>query len=137
MLYAYATVIAIQTAWCLGHAGCHPSYGPELNDGIINVLTVVGGLVAALVVAELAAAQPGQAPAARLMAAINVAATTKSVVKWISVAYILVWLVCGVAEVMVGYLWYPDVVPTLTASAKSWFGIAVAAAYSYLGIRQP
>ncbi len=50
-LYAYAVVIAITTAWCIS-MGCPHGYNKELNEGIISVLDLVGGLVAALVVAE-------------------------------------------------------------------------------------
>ena len=63
--------------------------------------------------------------------------TPPTILKWIAAGYLLVWVLCGVAEVLVGYLWYPNVVPALTAASKSWFGIAIAAGYSYLGVKQP
>ena len=66
-LYAYAVIIAITTAWCIS-MGCPHGYNKELNEGIISVLDLVGGLAAALVVAELAVTQPGQRPAARILA---------------------------------------------------------------------
>ena len=133
-LYAYAVVIAITTAWCIS-MGCPHGYNKELNEGIISVLDLVGGLVAALVVAELAVTQPGQPPSARILA-IQLP-TPPTILKWIAAGYLLVWVLCGVAEVLVGYLWYPNVVPALTAASKSWFGIAIAAGYSYLGVKQP
>jgi hypothetical protein len=133
ILYAYAIVIAISTAWCIS-TGCAHGYDKDLNEGIISVLNLVGGLIAALVVAELAVTEPGTVPTGRLVA-IQMP-TPSSILKWIATTYLLVWVLCGVAEVLVGYLWYPNVVPALTASAKSWFGIAVAAAYSYLGVKQ-
>ena len=130
-LYAYAVVIAISTAWCIT-TGCPHGYNKELNEGIISVLELVGGLVAALVVAELAVAEPGKPPDARLLVQLP---TPPTILKWIVAGYLLVWILCGVAEVLVGYFWYPNVVPALTTAAKSWFGIAIAAAYSYLGVK--
>ena len=108
-------------------------YTKDLNEGVITVLNLVGGLVSALVVAELAVTEPGKAPGASL--AIDIPATSKKVVSIIAILYILVWVFCGVASFVVGYLQHPNVVPALTAAAKSWFGLAVAAAYSDLGVR--
>jgi hypothetical protein len=133
ILYAYAIVIAIMTAWCIS-AGCVHGYSKDLNEGIISILDLVGGLIAALVVTELAVTEPGTAPAATLLAIPM--PTPSNILKWIAALYLLVWVLCGVAQLLVGYLWYPNVVPALTASAKSWFGIAIAAAYSYLGVKQ-
>jgi hypothetical protein len=135
-VYAYATVYAILAAQCLGSPPCG-NYTPDLNEGVVTVLNLVGGLVSALVIAQLAVTEPGDTPGAGLLAADNVTDTTKNIVKIISVAYVAVWLACGLASLVVGYLRYPNLVPQLTAAAKSWLGIAVAAAYSYLGVRRP
>ena len=131
--YVYATVVAILATQCLSHGACQ-AYTKDLSEGVATVLSLVGGLISALVVAELAVTQPGEPPAARLLTT----PTTPLMRKWltaITVSYILVWLVCGVASLVVGFMQHPDVVPTLTAAAKSWLGLAVAAAYSYFGIR--
>ena len=132
-LYVYAVLIAISTAWCIS-TGCAHGYNKDLNEGIISILDLVGGLVAALVVAELTLTQPGEQPTAKLLALPM--PTPPTILKWIVAGYLLVWILCGVAEVLVGYFWYPQVVPALTTAAKSWFGIAVAAGYSYLGVKQ-
>jgi hypothetical protein len=132
-LYVYAIVIAILAVQCLSQPNCQ-EYTKDLNEGIVFVLNLVGGLVSALVVAELAVTPPGKPPVALKLAA-NATPTTKNLAMWVSIAFIIVWLVCGVVALIVGYLQYPNVVPALTASAKSWLGIAVAAAYSYLGIK--
>ena len=39
-------------------------------------------------------------------------------VKVISVVYVVVWVVCGLAALVVGYMKYPDKIPELTASAN-------------------
>jgi len=131
--YAYSIVVAILATLCLSHAGCK-DYTKDLSEGVVTVLSLIGGLVSALVVAELAVTQPGQAPALRLLAA-DATPLTKTVLTAVTVTYILVWLVCGVASLVIGYLQYPNVVPALTAAAKSWLGLAVAAAYSYFGLK--
>jgi len=132
-LYSYATIDAIQAALCLAAGPCD-AYAKGLTQGVQTVLNLVGGLVSALVIAQLAITPPGAAPGESLIAD-NAAALTKTMVKIISVAYVVVWLACGLAALIVGYMKYPDKVPELTASAKSWLGLAVAAAYSYLGLK--
>ena len=134
-LYAYAIYVAIVTAWCIANE-CTHGYNPDLNEGIISVLDLVGGLLAALVVAELAVTKPGESPNAKMLTVSLSMPTPPTILKVVVGIYILVWLLCGIAEVLVGYIWYPNVVPALTAAAKSWFGIAVAAGYSYLGVKE-
>ncbi len=134
-LYAYATTYSVLAASCLGAGNC-TTYSKDLNEGVVTVLNLVGGLVSALVIAQLAVTQPGAAPGAAFLDAANTAETTKKIVTAVSITYVAVWLACGLASLVVGYLRYPNVVPQLTANAKSWLGLAVAAAYSYLGLRQ-
>src|SRR5687768_7365476 len=132
-LYAYATIYAIQVAQCVGRGLCKAD--PKgLSDGVETVLNLVGGLVSALVIARLAITQPGESPGAALLAP-NAGEVAKNVVTIIAVAYVSVWVACGVAALIVGLMNYPDAVPELTAAAKSWLGLAVAAGYSYLGLK--
>ncbi len=131
-LYAYSVVFSIMAALCLSRSGCQ-TYTPELNEGITTVLNLVGGLLAALVVAELAVTPTGEAPAARLLAN-NITENAKKIAGWVSIAYLVVWVILGVAVVVVGFLQHPNTVPALTAAARSWMGLAIAAIYSYLGI---
>jgi len=135
-LYTYATIYATLAALCLGAGAC-TDYSKDLNEGVVTVLNLVGGLVSALVIAQLAITQPGEAPGAGLLVGENVADTTKTTVKVISVAYVVVWLACGLTALIIGYMKYPNVVAQLTSAAKSWLGLAVAAGYSYLGLRRP
>lgn len=132
-LYAYATIYAIQVAQCVGRGLCKAD--PKgLSEGIETVLNLVGGLVSALVIARLAITQPGESPGAGLLGP-GAGDTAKNMVTIIAVAYIAVWVACGLAALIVGFMKYPEAVPELTASAKSWLGLAVAAGYSYLGVR--
>ena len=127
--YVYCIVYAVLAANCLSSGGCQ-AYSKDLNQDMQNILTVVGGLVSATVVGELALTKPGNAPGARLLSA-------KGTGKWASVLtifFMMVWLVCGIYSLVVGSLLHPEVVPALTTAGKSWLGLAVAAAYSYLGV---
>ncbi|RIV20653.1 hypothetical protein DYU11_21700 [Fibrisoma montanum] len=139
-LYAYATIVAIITVECLVQHGPNSTcqYGPNLTEGFTTILNLVGGLVSALVVAVLAVTKPDDPPSALALTAkirpVDLTKTTQNVVTGVSVAYVIVWLICGLAALVVGYMQHADVVPSLTASGKSWLGLAVAAAYSYLGV---
>jgi hypothetical protein len=134
-LYVYATVIAILAAPCAGQPGC-----PTLNEGTVTILNLVGGLVSALVIAELAVTPAGEAPGERLLEADahgkRAPSTALTVVKVVATVYILVWLLCGLASLIVGYLKYPNNVPELTATGKAWLGLAISSAYAYLGVKQ-
>lgn len=132
-LYVYATIFAIQVAQCVGRGVCKP-HPQGLSDGVETVLNLVGGLVSALVIARLAIAEPGDSPAAGLLPD-TASDILKKMVNVIAVAYVVVWLACGLAALIISLIKYPDAVPELTASAKSWLGLAVAAGYSYLGLK--
>jgi fucose permease len=135
-LYAYATVYAVLAAQCLGGGGC-TEYSKDLNEGVVTILNLVGGLVSALVIAQLAITDPKAPPGTSLVDPQNTSDLMKKTVTIVSTVYVAVWVACGLAALVVGYLRYPNVVPQLTASAKSWLGLAVAAAYSSLGLRRP
>jgi hypothetical protein len=133
-LYVYATVYSIQAALCLGPGTPCTEYSPGLTDGVVTVLNLVGGLVAALVISQLAITNPNEAPGAGLVAD-TASDILKKSVKIVAVIYIVVWVACGVAALIVGLMKYPNAVPLLNAAAKSWLGLAVAAGYSYLGLK--
>ncbi len=132
-LYTYAVIEAVLTATCAGTPGCteHPVSG--FTSGFANVLAIVGGLVSALVIAELALTKPGEAPLARVFG-IGSNVKAAAVLKWVTRCYLLIWLACGAAAFVVGTMQHPDVLPALTDLGKSWLGLAVAAGASYLGI---
>ena len=100
-----------------------------------QALSVIGGLVSALVIAELAVAKPGDAPVRRTLAqdASRLAVRTVSIVAG---CYVLVWMGAGLTAVMVG-LYHPDRVPPLTTLGQAWLGLAVSSAYAYFGLNPP
>lgn len=107
--------------------------GTEPSQQVASVLSLVGGLVAALVVAVLAITPAGGNPARLFFGGSTSAIRAVTVIAW---AYLLVWLGCGGTLLIT---WMGTTVPSkaLGAAATSWLGLAVAAAYSYLGLKPP
>lgn len=135
-LYAYALWYAIGAAECLSAPDCE-GYSKNLNVGYRTILEIVGGLVAAIVLTELAVTTPGQTPGGRLVGTADAPGLASTVAGILTSIYFLVWLVFGLWSLFVGFLQHPGVVPVLTSSAKAWLGLAVAAGYSYFGIAPP
>src|SRR5262245_39744174 len=117
-LYAYAVAMLLAS----------PRETP--NEPVGTILNLVGGLVSALVIAALAITPPAENPAHLF----GVVAGTRleRAASLVVAVYLVVWLGCGVA-LLVRWMQVPDATPVLSAAAKSWLGLAIAAAYSYLG----
>jgi hypothetical protein len=126
-LYVYSLIEAIIVALCVPE--------PELNPGVSRTLATVGGLVSALVVAELAVTDPGETPTGRFLAPSGPNGQS-SFRSGISVVYVVVWILFGLAGYVVGEMLYPGKVPALTDFAQAWLGVAVAAGYAYFGIKK-
>jgi hypothetical protein len=56
-------------------------------------------------------------------------------ITYIAWAYVLVWVVVGLVAFVVGTLNHPGQVQPLTDLGQAWLGLAVAAAYSYFGVK--
>lgn len=67
-LYVYSVCLAILVVNCASTTGCTSYPLSSFTDGMVQALTLVGGLVSALVIAELAITKPGEAPMARALA---------------------------------------------------------------------
>lgn len=131
-LYVYSVWYACVAAVCIGAGGC-TGYEPQLTTGVTLVLTLVGGLLSALVVAELAVSSPGSLPTGKLV--VGLPGARARAMQIITVLYLTAWTICGLAMIIIGLMRYPDAVPALTEGAKAWLGVAVGAAYAYLGIK--
>jgi hypothetical protein len=128
----WSTIQAIQL--CDTNALCAQNFHARRIEGVNFILNVVGGLVSALVIAELAITQPGDWPSAQILRR-GVPKPSKNIVKIVSTGFVIVWLVGGTAS-LVMYVLYPNAIPAaLSEFAKAWLGLAIASAYSYLGIR--
>ena len=129
-IYTWLIVEACRIVLCTG--GACP-VAASFNEAQAQALSVITGLISALVIAELAMTKAGEAPAAHLLAA-DATHRAKTVLRWVTAVYLMVWLAAGLAAFLIG-LDHPKTLPALTSVGQSWFGIAVAAAYAYLGLR--
>ena len=112
--------------------------GPP-TDGIIVCITTIGGLVSALVIAELAITTPDKDHRGieNFGSAGALTGSDARVVGTVSAIYLLVWIILGLLAFIIGVMMYPDVVPALTNLGMAWLGLAVAAAYAYFGLNKP
>lgn len=139
VIYVFAIAAAILSTvtadqLCGTNAPCAQNFHERRIEGVNFILNVVGGLVSALVIAELAITQPGDWPSAQILRR-GVPKPSKNIVKVVSTGFVIVWLVGGTASLIM-YVLYPNAIPSaLSEFAKAWLGLAIASAYSYLGIR--
>ena len=63
-LYVYLIRFALLIVDCMNNIGCSSYTVSDFNDGMAQALSIIGGLVSALVIAELAITKPGEAPVA-------------------------------------------------------------------------
>lgn len=103
------------------------------HDGLLYVVTTIGGLVSALVVSHLAVTTPGDNPAV-MRVAVRQDGTQSGAITSVVMIYLVVWLVVGLAALIVGVLWKPTASQTLSDIGTTWLGLAVASGYAYLGI---
>lgn len=133
-LFSFSTfyVISLVVENCRSMPVCEPA-SPLFGDGFKYVVTTVGGLVSALVIAHLTVTEPGNAPTVGSFAPESKAAVyaTNTVV----VLYLLAWIATGLAALVVGVMLYPKASSTLSDIGSTWLGLAVSAAYAYFGIR--
>ena len=99
------------------------------------VMNIVGGLVSAVVVAELAITATGSAPGGGTLMASPAAAAATPGPQRLATVYVFVWLALGVAALVFGLMARGRDVPQLMEFAKTWLGLAIAAAYAYFGIK--
>ena len=150
VLYVYLLWSAVAVAACVARsspvqaptptpAAAAQSTGPsggectdDFTPDMASALSLISGLLAALVIAELAITKPGEAPAARALAD-DASPTAKSVLRLVTGIYMGVWAIGGLGALLIGWQ-HPDAVPTLTDLGRAWFGLAIAAGYSYFGI---
>lgn len=117
---------------CQGAAVACTSNSISLNEGFQFVFTTVGGLVSALVVAQLTVTRPGDAPTIGNFKAETGLGQRRT--EQVVGAYLLVWMICGFLALVVGVMFYNKVNSTLSDAGTGWLGMAVSAAYAYFGI---
>jgi len=105
-----------------------------INSNIMWAVNILGGLVSAVVIGNLALAGTGETPETQVREMIKAyGATLMKLTVW---TYIIIWLLVGAASFYVGVIRYPDVFEPLNVMGKSWLGILVGAAYAWFGIKK-
>jgi hypothetical protein len=128
MLYSGIAIYAIVRVIESSHPNCDGKV--ELHQGLIYVLTTVGGLVSALVVSRMTITTPGADPSILR----NFGEDQPLVVNIIVWCYLLIWTFTGLATLLVGVIIFPDSCKTLSEQGTTWLGLAVAAGYAYFNI---
>jgi hypothetical protein len=132
-IYVHLVRVAVMVVHCVASTGCTDYPASYFNEGMAQALSVIGGLVSALVIAELAVAKPGEAPARRALAQ-DASIRLVRTVSIVATIYVLVWIGVGLTAFLVG-LYHPKAVPALTTLGQAWLGLAVSSAYAYFGLK--
>lgn len=128
MLYSgIAAFVIIEVIKCSNDLSCA---GVEPHQGLIYVLTTVGGLVSALVVSRMTITIPGADPAVFGLFGENQPAVVNIIV-W---CYLIIWMITGLGALVAGVIVFPDKCKTLSDLGTTWLGLAVAAGYAYFNI---
>lgn len=131
-LYVYSVVEAVILVESAAAAGIDVE--ADKLSGMTQALTTIASLISALVVAELAMTPPGEIPLGRVIDS-GTSRTTRKSVRWVVSVYLLSWVLTGVAAYIVGQMRHPGDLQPLTDLGQSWLGLAVAATYTYFGIK--
>jgi predicted metal-binding membrane protein len=135
-LLAYTVLgIYVYLIWTASKvAGCDPQPQclSDFTGSMATALSIIGGLISALVVAELAITPPGETPIGR---AFGVTATGEPLrkTKFLVSLYLIIWLVTGVYAFMIGLR--ETGIQALSDLGQTWFGLAIAALYAYFGLK--
>lgn len=127
-LYVYLFMEALSVVGCTPQPGCLGGF----NERMAAALALIGGLISALVVAELAITKPGEAPMARALDP-QAPPSTSRTVKILTATYLAVWTLVGLIAFVIGLR--STELQAISDLGQAWFGLAVAAGYAYFGIR--
>jgi hypothetical protein len=147
LLLLYAGTVAAMTYSAIDHGRKPSPIGADgkpvakeppkpFDKGVVNIVTLIGGLVSALVISSLTIAAPGDSPATTLMVQSS-SNFEKQILNWMVIAYLFVWLGTGLMALVVGVMLYPNSSSTLGEIGATWLGLAVASAYAYFGLKPP
>jgi len=104
------------------------------NVNAVWVICLIGGIVSAVVIANLAVSDPGGTPNSQVREMAE--AYGKKLLNTIVWLYVIVWLLIGAGAFYVGVIRCPDVCETLNEIGKSWLGILAGAIYAWFGIKK-
>ena len=110
-----------------------PKEKKVFTPGVVNIVTIIGGLISALVVSKLAITKPGENPALMELRQ-DAGELAKKISTWLTVMYLVGWLATGLTALIVGVMVFPNSNDTLGEIGTTWLGLAVASGYSYFGM---
>jgi hypothetical protein len=103
----------------------------QISSGVTFVVTTVGGLVSALVLARLAITSPGESPAEISSAK---SGSLKNWAENLTLWYIIAWFITGFSALIFGTMLFPNISSTLSDIGTGWLGLAVTSVYAYFGL---
>ena len=137
LAYAFLGLYAFVLVKAIGYAHIKdPPADAALSDEAWWLLQSIGALVSAVVAAELAVTNRGEAPAGRALGFTGAGEEPTTGARIATLAYLAVWLGLGLLAVVFGMVECKTRVPALIDFAKAWVGLALGAAYAYLGVHR-
>lgn len=130
LLGLYVSIMVHMILTVLNHTSQNNPPMEPFSDGLIYIVTTIGGLVSALVISRLTLSDPKETPVV----------LSQRKIQWktfLELAYLLVWLLAGLSALVVGVIVRPEVSNTLSDIGTTWLGLAVASGFSYFGLRPP
>jgi hypothetical protein len=133
-LFSWSTfyMVTVAVGFCATTKPCVAPIGGLMGEGFVYVVTTVGGLVSALVIAQLSVTPPGKVPTVGSFAPETERSATAVTI--VVALYLLAWIATGLTALVVGVMLYPKVIQTLSDIGTTWLGLAVSAAYAYFGL---
>ena len=123
-LYVYLAVIALRAVGCAPSQDCR-----EFTEQMGSSLSLLGGLVAAPIIAELALTKAGEIPLQRALGS-KAKPRAMTLLKVLVVAYFVIWVAVGLLALLAGWR-HPTEIEALTTLGNTWLGLAIAAGYAY------
>ncbi len=133
-IYVWGTADAIYTAI---DCGAKAKLGNPCDKTVTDIphlsyiINTIGNIISGSIVGILALTRKDELPAQRLIDG-DSKDIARRVATYIPLAFIILWVGCGVASVIYGIIEHPEVIPPLTAQAKGWLGSAGTALLAYL-----
>ncbi|HHL18820.1 MAG TPA: hypothetical protein ENJ33_03715 [Thiothrix sp.] len=141
LLLLYSSILVFMITQVVNCGTADERCGEAITKGMVYVVTMIGGLISALVIAQLAITPTGEMPFMKQfeesanMPPENQPRIGKVGITRLIIIYLSVWVLLGLAALVVGVIIYPDRSETISAIGNTWLGLAVAAGYSYFGIQ--
>ena len=105
---------------------------------LVYTVTAIGGLVSAVVIAQLVKISEGKNPAKMLAKFWGAKETDKIPLRQILIWFYLGgWVTLGALTFVFGVLVYPDINKTLNELGTTWLGMALSVGFSFFGLNPP